>query len=133
MNNKLFSLSVFLLVILTPLSLRANVEESQINSNIEIFEAWWEKKDKNCTITFTNSTSTKPATLQVDNGIPIFKENILEIYRQVENKGAFRPKRFIYNMVYKDENSKVSTSKIIFVNQASSYRFQKALEKFGLN
>ena len=36
-----------------------------------------------------------------------------------------------YGIVYKDENSKVSTGKIIFSNKRASKKFEKALVDFG--
>ena len=38
---------------------------------------------------------------------------------------------YIFNIVYKDENSKVSTGKIIFSNKRASNKFEKALVDFG--
>ena len=100
--------------------------------NATIFHAWWEDEDKNCIIRFLPKTSSKEKSFQIDDGIPIFKDQILEIYKEKKYRGAFRSKAYIYHMTYKDENSKVSTSKIIFINKHTSNKFEKALENFGI-
>ena len=97
-----------------------------------IFHAWWDEEDQDCIIRFLHKTSTKEASLQVDNGIPISKDQILEIYKEKKYRGGFRSKAYIYHLTYKDEKSKVSTSKIIFIDKNTSIKFEKALEKFGI-
>ena len=64
--------------------------------------------------------------------ISLTKNQIIEIYKESKYRGAFRSKAYIYHLTYKDENSKVSTSKIIFIDKNISNKFEKALEKFGI-
>ena len=101
-------------------------------SNKTIFYAWWDEEDEDCIIRFLPKTSSKEASFQVNDGIPISKNQILEIYKEKTYRGAFLPKAHIYHLTYKDENSKVSTSKIIFINKNTSIKFEKALENFGI-
>ena len=101
-------------------------------TNKTIFHAWWDEEDEDCIIRFLPKTSSKEASFQVNDGIPITKNQILEIYKETKYRGAFRSKAYIYHMTYKDDNSKVSTSKIIFIDKNISYKFEKALEKFGI-
>ena len=70
-------------------------------------------------------------TIQVGNGRFINKNQVLEIYREVNKGSIFSSSSYIFNIVYKDENSKVSTGKIIFSNKRASKKFEKALVDFG--
>ena len=101
-------------------------------SDVITFEAWWEESNNNCTIKFLLPKNLESGSFQVDDGIPIVKSQFLEVFREVVNRGSFQSKKYIYHLTYKDENSKVSTSKVIFINQEASRRFQKALENFGI-
>ena len=65
------------------------------------------------------------------NGRFINKKQVLEIYREVNKGSIFSSSSYIFNIVYKDENSKVSTGKIIFSNKRASKKFEKALVEFG--
>ena len=65
------------------------------------------------------------------NGRFINKNQVLEIYREVNKGSIFSSSSYIFNIVYKDENSKVSTGKIIFSNKSASKKFEKALVDFG--
>ena len=101
-------------------------------TNKTIFHAWWDEEDEDCIIRFLPKTSSTEASFQVNDGIPISKDQILEIYKENKYRGAFRSKAYIYHLTYKDEKSKVSTSKIIFIDKNTSIKFEKALEKFGI-
>ena len=122
---------VFLTDVPSNIVLAHSTPHSEI-SNKTIFHAWWDEEDEDCIIRFLPKTSSAEASFQVNDGIPISKDQILEIYKEKKYRGAFRSKAYIYHLTYKDENSKVSTSKIIFVNQKSSNAFEDALEKFGI-
>ena len=61
----------------------------------------------------------------------IRKNQVLEIYKEVDKGSIFSKSSYIFNIVYKDENSKVSTGKIIFSNKIKSRKFEKALIDFG--
>ena len=88
------------------------------------FNIWWEDKYNDSIVTLrTYPEDVK--TIQIGNGRSINKSQVLEIYREV-NKGSY-----VFNIVYKDENFKVSTGKIIFSNKRSSRKFEKALVDFG--
>ena len=108
-----------------------SIPHEEIGNNT-IFHAWWDVEEEDCIIRFLPKTSQKEASFQVDDGIPISKDQILEIYKEKKYRGAFRSKAYIYHLTYKDENSKVSTSKIIFINKNTSIKFEKALEQFGI-
>ena len=97
------------------------------------FDAWWDKKDNDCKVTLKSSSGSSLATLQVDDGIPITTNQILEVSRKPVKKGWYSPTHYIYSIIYKDENSKVSTGRIIFASRYSSQRFQSALEEIGIN
>ena len=101
-------------------------------SNKTIFHAWWDEENEDCIIRFLPKTSMKKASFQVNDGIPISKDQILEIYKERKYRGAFRSNAYIYHLTYKDENSKVSTSKIIFIDKNTSIKFENALEEFGI-
>ena len=112
-----------------PLISKEIVEDKNLIQKVS-FEIWWEDKYNDYVITLrTYPEDIK--TIQVGNGRSINKNQVLEIYREV-NKGAiFSSSSYIFNFVYKDENSKVSTGKIIFSNKRSSRKFEKALVAFG--
>ena len=101
-------------------------------TNKTIFHAWWDEEDEDCIKRFLPKTSSKEASFQVNDGIPITKNQIIEIYKERKYRGTFWSKAYIYHLTYKDENSKVSTSKIIFIDKNTSIKFEKALEKFGI-
>ena len=112
-----------------PLISKEIVEDKNLIQKVS-FEIWWEDKYNDSVITLrTYPEDIK--TIQVGNGRSINKNQVLEIYREV-NKGAiFSSSSYIFNFVYKDENSKVSTGKIIFSNKRASRKFEKALVDFG--
>ena len=94
------------------------------------FDIWWEDKYNESVITLrTYPEDIK--TIQVGNGRFINKNQVLEIYREVNKGSIFSSSSYIFNIVYKDENSKVSTGKIIFSNKRASKKFEKALVDFG--
>ncbi len=98
---------------------------------VEIFDAWWDKKGKDCKVKFISATNQNPAQLQVDEGTPITKEQILQVERKVESKTFWNT--YTYHIIYKGNNSAVSEARILFRHAATSRRFQKALEDFGIN
>ena len=122
---------VFITSVPSDIVLAHSTHHSEMTNNT-IFHAWWDEEDEDCIIRFLPKTSSKEASFQVNDGIPITKNQILEIYKETKYRGAFRSKAYIYHMTYKDDNSKVSTSKIIFIDKNISYKFEKALEKFGI-
>ena len=94
------------------------------------FNIWWEEKYNDSIINLrTYPEGIK--TIQVGNGRSINKNQVLEIYREVNKGSIFSPSLYVFNIVYKDENSKVSTGKIIFSNKKASRNFEKALVDFG--
>ena len=94
------------------------------------FDIWWEDKYNDSVITLrTYPEDIK--TIQLGNGRFINKKQVLEIYRKVNKGSIFSSSSYIFNIVYKDENSKVSTGKIIFSNKRTSRKFEKALVDFG--
>ena len=94
------------------------------------FDIWWEEKYNDSIINLrTYPEGIK--TIQVGNGRSINKNQVLEIYREVNKGSIFSPSLYVFNIVYKDENSKVSTGKIIFSNKKASRNFEKALVDFG--
>ena len=94
------------------------------------FNIWWEEKYNDSIINLrTYPKGIK--TIQVGNGRFINKNQVLEIYREVNKGSIFSPSFYVFNIVYKDENSKVSTGKIIFSNKKVSRNFEKALVDFG--
>ena len=116
----------------SPIVLQAHEISQNEIKNKNTFHAWWEEKDQDCIIRFLPQTSSQKESFQIDNGIPIIKDQFLEVYVEEKYRGPFISKAYIYHLTYKDENSKVSTSKIIFVNKKSSNAFEDALEKFGI-
>ena len=105
------------------------VEDKNLIQKVS-FDIWWDDKYNESTITFrTYPENIK--TIQVGNGRSINKNQVLEIYREVSRDSFFLSKIYVFNIVYKDENSKVSTGKIIFSNKKASYKFEKALVDFG--
>ena len=94
------------------------------------FDIWWEEKYNDSIINLrTYPEGIK--TIQVGNGRFINKNQVLEIYREVNKGSIFSSSLYVFNIVYKDENSKVSTGKIIFSNKKTSRHFEKALVDFG--
>ena len=110
-------------LIFEPLNSKEILEAENFLQKVS-FKIWWEDKYNDSIITLrTYPEDVK--TIQIGNGRSINKSQVLEIYREV-NKGSY-----IFNIVYKDENFKVSTGKIIFSNKRSSRKFEKALVEFG--
>jgi len=94
------------------------------------FDIWWGEKYNESIINLrTYPKGIK--TIQVGNGRFINKNQVLEIYREVKKGSIFSSSLYVFNIVYKDENSKVSTGKIIFSNKKASMNFEKALVDFG--
>ena len=105
------------------------VEDKNLIEKVS-FDIWWEDKYNDSVITLrTYPEDIK--TIQVGNGRFINKNQVLEIYREVNKGFIFSSSYYIFNIVYKDENSKVSTGKIIFSNKRASNKFEKALVDFG--
>ena len=117
------------LFIFEPVISREIVEDKNLIEKVS-FDIWWEDKYNDSVITLrTYPEDIK--TIQVGNGRSINKNQVLEIYKDV-NKGSFlSASSYVFNIVYKDENFKVSTGKIIFSNKRASSKFEKALIDFG--
>ena len=112
-----------------PLISKEIVEDKNLIQKVS-FEIWWEDKYNDSVITLrTYPEDIK--TIQVGNGRFINKNQVLEIYREVNKGSIFSSSSYVFNFVYKDENSKVSTGKIIFSNKRASRKFEKALVDFG--
>ena len=123
----------FLLVsnifIFAPLKSEEIVEDKNLIEKVS-FDIWWEEKYNDSIINLrTYPEGIK--TIQVGNGRFINKNQVLEIYREVYKGSFFSPSFYVFNIVYKDENSKVSTGKIIFSNKKASRNFENALVDFG--
>ena len=115
--------------IFDPLKSEEILEDKNLIEKIS-FNIWWEEKYNDSIINFrTYPEGIK--TIQVGNGRFINKNQVLEIYREVNKGSIFSPSLYVFNIVYKDENSKVSTGKIIFSNKKASRNFEKALVDFG--
>jgi len=115
--------------IFAPLKSEENVEDKNLIEKVS-FDIWWEEKYNDSIINLrTYPEGIK--TIQVGNGRFINKNQVLEIYREVNKGSIFSPSFYVFNIVYKDENSKVSTGKIIFSNKKTSRNFEKALVDFG--
>ena len=115
--------------IFAPLKSEEIVEDKNLIEKVS-FNIWWEEKYNDSVINLrTYPEGIK--TIQVGNGRFINKNQVLEIYREVNKGSIFSPSFYVFNIVYKDENSKVSTGKIIFSNKKASRNFEKALVDFG--
>ena len=115
--------------IFAPLKSEEIVEDKNLIEKVS-FDIWWEEKYNDSIINLrTYPEGIK--TIQVGNGRFINKNQVLEIYREVNKGSIFSSSSYIFNIVYKDENSKVSTGKIIFSNKRASKKFEKALVDFG--
>ena len=115
--------------IFEPLNSREIVEDKNLIEKVS-FDIWWNKK-YNDSIIKLRTYPEGIKTIQVGNGRFINKNQVLEIYREVYKESIFSSSLYIFNIVYKDENSKVSTGKIIFSNKRASRSFEKALVDFG--
>jgi len=110
-------------LIFEPLISKEILEDKNLIQKVS-FNIWWEDKYNDSIVTLrTYPEDVK--TIQIGNGRSINKSQVLEIYREV-NRGSY-----IFNIVYKDENFKVSTGKIIFSNKRLSRKFEKELVDFG--
>jgi len=115
--------------IFAPLKSEEILEDKNLIEKVS-FNIWWEEKYNDSIINLrTYPEGIK--TIQVGNGRFINKNQVLEIYREVNKGSIFSPSLYVFNIVYKDENSKVSTGKIIFSNKKESRNFEKALVDFG--
>ena len=115
--------------IFEPLFSEEIVEDKNLIEKVS-FDIWWEAKYNDSIINLrTYPEGIK--TIQVGNGRFINKNQVLEIYREVSKSSIFSSSLYVFNIVYKDENSKVSTGKIIFSNKRASKDFEKALVDFG--
>ena len=115
--------------IFDPLISKENAEDKNLIEKVS-FNIWWEDKYNDSVITLrTYPEDIK--TIQVGNGRFINKNQVLEIYREINKGSIFSKNLYVFNIVYKDENSKVSTGKIIFSNKKASRNFEKALIDFG--
>ena len=108
---------------------KENFEDPNLIEKVS-FNIWWEDK-YNDSVIILRSYPENIKTIQVGNGSSINKDQVLEIYREVIKGSVFSSSTYIFNIVYKDENSKVSTGKIIFASKKASKKFQKALIEFG--
>ena len=130
---KNFLITTLLLVtnlfIIEPLISKEIVEDKNLIEKVS-FNIWWEDKYNDSVITLrTYPEDIK--TIQVGNGRSINKNQVLEIYKDVNKGSIFSASSYVFNIVYKDENAKVSTGKIIFSNKRTSRKFEKALLDFG--
>ena len=115
--------------IFDPLKSEEILEDKNLIEKVS-FDIWWEEKYNDSIINLrTYPEGIK--TIQVGNGRFINKNQVLEIYREVKKGSIFSSSLYVFNIVYKDENSKVSTGKIIFSNKKASRNFEKALVDFG--
>ena len=115
--------------IFAPLKSEEILEDKNLIEKVS-FDIWWEEKYNDSIINLrTYPEGIK--TIQVGNGRFINKNQVLEIYREVNKGSLFSSSLYVFNIVYKDENSKVSTGKIIFSNKKESRNFEKALVDFG--
>ena len=115
--------------IVDPLKAEEILEDKNLIEKVS-FNIWWEEKYNDSIINLrTYPEGVK--TIQVGNGRFINKNQVLEIYREVNKGSIFSSSLYVFNIVYKDENSKVSTGKIIFSNKKESRNFEKALVDFG--
>jgi len=130
--KKSFILSLFLVsgvFFLEPSISNETVEDKNLIEKVS-FDIWWEDKYNESVITLrTYPEDIK--TIQVGNGRSINKNQVLEIYREVNKGYIFSSSIYVFNIVYKDENSKVSMGKIIFSNKKAGREFEKALVEFG--
>ena len=130
--KKVLIITLFLvsnICIFDPLKSGEILEDKNLIEKVS-FDIWWEEKYNDSVINLrTYPEGIK--TIQVGNGRFINKNQVLEIYREVNKDSIFSPSFYIFNIVYKDENSKVSTGKIIFSNKKASRNFEKALVDFG--
>ena len=117
------------LFIFAPLIPKEIVEDKNLIEKVS-FDIWWEDK-YNDSIIILRTYPEDIKTIQVGNGRFINKNQVLEIYKEVNKGSIFSASSYIFNIVYKDENSKVSTGKIIFSNKRLSNKFEKALIDFG--
>ena len=117
------------LFIFEPLIPKEIVEDKNLIEKVS-FDIWWEDK-YNDSIIILRTYPEDIKTIQVGNGRFINKNQVLEIYKEVNKGSIFSASSYIFNIVYKDENSKVSTGKIIFSNKRVSNKFEKALIDFG--
>ena len=130
--KSIFIITSLLFISYSPTLVQAHEIVSSDINNKNSFHAWWEEKNQDCIIRFLPQTSSQAASFQIDDGIPIVKDQFLEVYKEEKYRGAFISKAYIYHLTYKDENSKVSTSKIIFINNKRSRAFEDALANFGI-
>ena len=115
--------------IFDPLKSEEILEDKNLIEKVS-FNIWWDEKYNDSIINLrTYPEGIK--TIQVGNGRSINKNQVLEIYREVNKGSIFSSSLYVFNIVYKDENSKVSTGKIIFPNKKASRNFEKALVDFG--
>ena len=131
--KKIFIFVIFLFLPLFVVNPSYSGNEIKEDGNLiekRTFDIWWEDKYNDSVITLrTYPEDIK--TIQVGFGRSIKKNQVLEIYREEKKGSIFSSNLYIYNIVYKDENSKVSTGRIIFANKKASQKFQKALIDFG--
>tara|TARA_B100000700_G_C14967358_1_gene819520 strand:+ start:436 stop:903 length:468 start_codon:yes stop_codon:yes gene_type:complete len=85
--------------------------------------------NKACVVKIRYKSDYFKATFQVDNGIPITKDQFLEIIPLSKPFGWSR--YYTYKILYKDENAKVVSAQIIFTNKQRSLEFGQALKRFG--
>ena len=115
--------------IFEPLISEEIVEDKNLIEKVS-FNIWWGDKYNN-SIIYLRTYPEGIKTIQVGNGRFINKNQVLEIYKEVNKSSIFSSSLYVFNIVYKDENSKVSTGKIIFSNKRTSRDFENALLNFG--
>ena len=98
-------------------------------SEVETFEAWCDEPKNDCVIKIRYGSNYFKAKFQVDHGIPITKDQFLEIIPLSKPFGW--NKYYSYKILYKDENTKVGSAQIIFTNKQRSLEFGQALKRFG--
>ena len=130
--KKFLFICIFLLfnsIIFQPLNSKEIIEDKNLIEKVS-FNIWWEDK-YNDSVIILRTYPENIKTIQVGEGRSINKNQILEIYKETNRGSFFSSNSYIFNIVYKDENAKVSTGKIIFANKRASRKFERALIDFG--
>ena len=130
--KKFLFIGIFLLfnsIIFQPLNSKEIIEDKNLIEKVS-FNIWWEDK-YNDSVIILRTYPENIKTIQVGEGRSINKNQILEIYKETNRGSFFSSNSYIFNIVYKDENAKVSTGKIIFANKRASRKFERALIDFG--
>ena len=130
---KKFLLICFILLsnqlIFEPINSKEILEDENLIEKVS-FDIWWEDQYNDSVITFRTYPENL-ITIQVGEGRSINKNQILEIYKETRRGPFLSSNSYIFNIVYKDENSKVLTGKIIFINKKASRKFERTLIDLG--